>query len=78
VVIRRKIIHGTRSVQGLENHSVLRSLFETARRQTPSALTLLKDSTTSRVYELNYYDPFTVRILGLSLSRTLSGWVILP
>ena len=33
VVIMRKIIHGTRSDKGLENHSVLRSLFETARRQ---------------------------------------------
>ena len=33
VVIMRKVIHGTRSVSGLENHSVLRSLFETARRQ---------------------------------------------
>lgn len=33
VVIMRKVIHGTRSDQGLENHSVLRSLFETARRQ---------------------------------------------
>jgi hypothetical protein len=33
VVIMRKVIHGTRSEKGLENHSVLRSLFETARRQ---------------------------------------------
>jgi hypothetical protein len=33
VVIMRKVIHGTRSDKGLENHSVLRSLFETARRQ---------------------------------------------
>src|SRR4029077_14428732 len=33
VVIMRKIVHGTRSDTGLENHSVLRSLFETARRQ---------------------------------------------
>jgi transposase len=33
VVIMRKVIHGTRSTKGLENHSVLRSLFETARRQ---------------------------------------------
>ena len=33
VVIMRKVIHGTRSPKGLENHSVLRSLFETARRQ---------------------------------------------
>jgi transposase len=33
LVIMRKIIQGTRSEKGLENHSVLRSLFETARRQ---------------------------------------------
>jgi len=33
LVIMRKVIHGTRSNQGLENHSVLRSLLETARRQ---------------------------------------------
>ena len=32
-VIMRKVVHGTRSNKGLENHSVLRSLFETARRQ---------------------------------------------
>ena len=33
VVIMRKVIQGTRSNKGLENHSVLRSLFETARLQ---------------------------------------------
>ncbi len=33
LVIMRKVIQGTRSESGLENHSVLRSLFETARRQ---------------------------------------------
>ena len=33
LVIMRKVIQGTRSAHGLENHSVLRSLFETARRQ---------------------------------------------
>lgn len=33
VVIMRKVIQCTRSQKGLENHSVLRSLFETARRQ---------------------------------------------
>jgi transposase len=33
VVIMRKVIQGTRSDKGLENHSVLRSLLETARRQ---------------------------------------------
>ena len=33
VVIMRKVVLGTRSEHGLENHSVVRSLFETARRQ---------------------------------------------
>lgn len=33
VVIMRKIVQGTRSPHGLENQSVLRSLFDTARRQ---------------------------------------------
>jgi len=33
VVLMRKVVQGTRSDKGLENHSVLRSLFETARRQ---------------------------------------------
>jgi transposase len=33
LVIMRKVVHGTRSDKGLQNHSVLRSLFETARRQ---------------------------------------------
>lgn len=33
LVIMRKVVQGTRSDKGLENHSVMRSLFETARRQ---------------------------------------------
>ena len=33
----REVVHGTRSNKGLENHSVLRSLFETARRQGKKA-----------------------------------------
>ena len=37
VVIMRKVIQGTRSEKGLENHSMLRSLFETARRQGKKA-----------------------------------------
>jgi hypothetical protein len=43
VVIMRKIVQGTRSEQGLENHSVLRSLFETARRQGKKAHLFLLD-----------------------------------
>jgi transposase len=49
LVIMRKVIQGTRSDKGLENHSVLRSLFETARRQGKKPheffLTLLTKST---------------------------------
>jgi len=43
VVIMRKVIHGTRSDKGLENHSVLRSLFETAKRQDKKAQLFLLD-----------------------------------
>jgi len=43
VVIMRRVIQGTRSDQGLENHSVLRSLFETARRQGKKAHVFLQD-----------------------------------
>ena len=37
VVIMRKVIQGTAREKGLENHSVLRSLFDTARRQGKKA-----------------------------------------
>jgi len=37
VVIMRKVIHGTRGPGGLGNHSILRSLFETAKRQGKQA-----------------------------------------
>jgi hypothetical protein len=43
VVIMRKVIQGTRSEKGLENHSVLRSLFETAQRQGKKAKDFLLD-----------------------------------
>ena len=43
VVIMRKVIQGTRSEKGLENHSVLRSLFETAKRQGKKAHHFLFD-----------------------------------
>ncbi len=33
LVVMRKVVQGTRSDNGLENHGVMRSLFETARRQ---------------------------------------------
>ncbi len=41
VVIMRRVIQGPRSDQGLETHSVLRSLLETARRQGKKAHHLL-------------------------------------
>ena len=43
VVIMRKVIHGTRSPKGLQNHSIVRSLFETARRQGKKAQQFLLD-----------------------------------
>jgi len=41
----RKVVHGTRSNEGLENQSVLRSLFETARRQGKKAQRFFTSST---------------------------------
>jgi hypothetical protein len=50
VVIMRKVLQGTRSEGGRQNHSILRSLFETARRQGKKAhhffLDLFTKSTT--------------------------------
>ena len=43
VVIMRRVIQGTRSQKGLENHSVLRSLFETAKRQGKKAHRFFQD-----------------------------------
>ena len=43
LVILRRVIQGTRSDQGLENHSVLRSLFETARHQGKQAHLFFQD-----------------------------------
>jgi hypothetical protein len=43
LVVMRKVIQGTRSDKGLENHSVLRSLFETAKRQDKKAHRFLYD-----------------------------------
>ncbi len=45
----RKVIHGTRSERGLENHSVLRSLVETAKRQDKKAQLLFFDLFTKPV-----------------------------
>src|SRR5207249_2093443 len=43
VVIMRKVILGTRPPKGSQNHSVLRSLIETARRQGKKAHRFLLD-----------------------------------
>jgi hypothetical protein len=58
----RKIVQGTRSVAGLENHSVLRSLFETARRQgkKPQEFFLaLFTKTTARAQAALYRKPLS-------------------
>jgi transposase len=60
VVIMRKVIQGTRSDKGLENHSVLRSLFETARRQGKKAhqfFHLLFTKTTTQAQAALYAKP---------------------
>ena len=62
VVIMRKVVHGTRSPKGLENHSVLRSLFETAKRQgqRPHQFFLnLFTKTTTQVQAALYRSPLT-------------------
>jgi hypothetical protein len=51
VVIMRKVIQGTRSEKGLENHSVLRSLFETAKRQGKKAQRFFLDLFTHNTVE---------------------------
>jgi len=43
VVIMCRVIQGTRSDKRLENHNVLRSLFETARRQGKKAHLFFQD-----------------------------------
>lgn len=48
IVIMRKVIHGTRSPKGLENHSVLRSLLETAKRQGNKAHQFLMELFTKK------------------------------
>ncbi|HEV2208655.1 MAG TPA: IS66 family transposase [Verrucomicrobiae bacterium] len=64
LVIMRKVVQGTRSDKGLENHSVMRSLFETARRQGKKPqeffLTLLT-KTTARAQAALYRKPLPKR-----------------
>ena len=64
VVIMRKIVHGTRSDKGLENHSVLRSLFETARRQGKKSRLFFLDlftKTTAQAQAALYRRPATAK-----------------
>jgi hypothetical protein len=60
LVIMRKVVQGTRSEHGLENHSVLRSLFETARRQGKKPhefFLVLLTQTTARAQAALYRKP---------------------
>jgi transposase len=62
LVIMRKVVQGTRSDKGLENHSVLRSLFETARRQGKKPhefFLVLLTETTAQAQAALYRNPFT-------------------
>jgi hypothetical protein len=62
LVIMRKVVQGTRSVKGLENHSVLRSLFETARRQGKKAhefFLVLLTKTTAQAQAALYRKPIS-------------------
>jgi len=62
LVIMRKVVQGTRSDKGLENHSVLRSLFETARRQGKKPhefFLVLLTQTTARAQAALYRKPLT-------------------
>jgi hypothetical protein len=64
LVIMRKVVQGTRSDKGLENHSVLRSLFETARRQgkKPHEFFLaLLTQTTARAQAALYRKPLSAK-----------------
>jgi transposase len=62
VVIMRKVVQGTRSPNGLENHGVLRSLFETARRQGKKAhqfFLVLLTKTTAQAQAALYRKPLS-------------------
>jgi transposase len=64
LVIMRKVVQGTRSDKGLENHGVLRSLFETARRQgkKPHEFFLaLLTQTTAQAQAALYRKPLTAK-----------------
>jgi hypothetical protein len=61
----RKVIQGTRSLKGLENHAVLRSLFETAKRQDKKPhqfLLQLFSKTTAQAQAALYRKPLAANI----------------
>ena len=64
VVIMRKVVQGTRSTKGLGNHSVLRSLFETAKRQGRQAHQFFGDlftKTTAQAQAALYRKPLPAK-----------------
>jgi Transposase IS66 family. len=64
VVIMRRVIQGTRSEKGLQNHSVLRSLFETAKRQGKKPQTFFLDlftKNTAQAQAALYRQPLSSR-----------------
>jgi len=72
-VIMRKVIQGTRSDKGLENHTVLHSLFETAKCQDKKPHRFLFDLFTKNTADAQaalyrnplLNDPFTLALRGL-------------
>jgi len=60
----RKVVQGTRSTKGLQNHTVLRSLFETAKRQGKKAhefLLQLFTQTTAQAQAALYRRPLATK-----------------
>jgi len=73
LVILRRVIQGTRSDKGLENHGVLRSLFETARRQGKKPLRFFLDLFTENTVEAQtalYRKPLEGKSAGCKPSRS--------
>ena len=64
VVIMRRTVQGTRSDKGLENHGVLRSLFETAKRQGKKVHQFFRDlftKDTAEAQALLYRNPLLIK-----------------
>jgi transposase len=76
VVIMRRVIQGTRSDKGLENHSVLHSLFETARRQGKKAHHFLQDLLTKNTTQAQaqlYRNPLEIKSATPKISARSSS-----